>query len=343
MRIFFLFLSLLLLSSNFLEAQQSSIDTDKLRLLKEKSREASTDALIIYENNELFFEEYAGSGHRDSLIQPWSCTKSIVGLAVMALLDDGLLDSLNQPVSSLYSEWNQGQKKDITVEHLLNMSSGLQCAPRMHAEVYPAPNCIQLALSASVIEEPGTVWRYNNKGFNLLAGIFQKLTEMPMDVYIKDRIFTPMGITEVKWDGDDNNTPYAFLGCYLRPRDLAKVGLLLLNKGKYNGKQILTASNLSKLYQPSEARDNYGLGWWISYYPEENPDEYTSIRKMRAVAASGSYGNYLIVMPEKNIVAVRLISYKTYGSSNDPYDLTEDQRGIHAFGNFPQMMYDMVK
>jgi len=213
----------------------------------------------------------------------------------------------------------------------------------MHAEVYPSPDCIKLALSASVIETPGTVWRYNNKGFNLLAGIVQKLSGKPMDVYIKERLFKPLDITKVKWDGDQNKTPYAFLGCYLRPLDFAKIGLLLLNKGNYNGKRVLSKSNLAKVYQPSKARDTYGLGWWINYYPESNPDDYTFVKNIQGILAGGSYGSYLVVVPDKNIVAVRLISYKTYGSSDDPYDLTEDQSGPTSFGEFRQMVYDMVE
>jgi len=199
MRKYLLIIGMLIVFFSYSVAQQSLINKDKLALLKEKAKETKTDALIIYENNKLITEEYDGAGHREALIQPWSCTKSIVGLAFIAMLDDGLLDSLDQPVYTIYPEWTQGQKKEITIEHLLNMSSGLQCAPRMHAEVYPAPNCIQLALSASVIEKPGTVWRYNNKGFNLLAGIIHKLSGKPMDVYFKERIFEPLGITKVKW------------------------------------------------------------------------------------------------------------------------------------------------
>lgn len=324
-------------------AQKTSIKKEKLDSLIEKSKESKSDAFIIYENDKLIVEEYDGVGHRDSLIQPWSCTKSIVGLAFIALLDDGLLDSLDLPVYALYPEWNQGQKKDITVRHLLTMSSGLQCAPRMHAEVYPSPDCIQLALSASIIETPGTVWRYNNKGFNLLADIVRKLSGQPMDAYIKERLFKPLDIMKVKWDVDQNKTPYAFLGSHLRPIDFAKLGLLIANKGNYNGKRILSEANIIKLNQPSQARENYGLGCWISCHDENNPDPYTFVKKVRLIGAMGSYGNYIFIIPEKNIVVVRLISYKTYGSSEDPYDLTEDQYGPTAFPDLRSMIYELVE
>lgn len=333
---------LFLLQSNDIVAQHSYIDEDEVKVLKEKSEESKSDAFIIYENNKLVLEQYNGFGHRDSLIQPWSCTKSIVALAFIALLDDGILDSLDLPVHTLYPEWNQGDKKDITVEHLLNMSSGLQCAPRMHAEVYPSPDCIQLALTASVIETPGTVWRYNNKGFNLLADIVEKLTDKPMDIYIKERLFKPLGITEVHWDTDQNKTPYAFLGSHLRALDFAKLGLLVANKGMYKGQRILSESNIFKLNQPSQARDDYGLGWWIRYEDDHNSDPYSFTKKIELLGAMGSYGNYILVIPEKNIVVVRFISYKTYGSSTDHYDLTEDQYGPSAYRDLVSTLRDMV-
>lgn len=331
------------LMTSYVTAQkQSFINKDKLALLKAKAKETKTEALIIYENNKLVLEAYDGYGHRDSLIQPWSCTKSIVGLTFIALLDDGLLDSIDQPVHTIYPEWNQGIKKDITVKHLLTMTSGLQNEYDPGTELFPSSDIIQLALSADVIETPGTIWRYNNKAFSLLAGVVQKLSGKPMDVYIKERLFKPLNITHVKWERDENKTAYSFAGCHLKPMDLAKLGLLVGNKGSYNGKKVLSEKHLSKIHQPIQTR-NYGLGWWIDYYPSNNPDEYTSIKKIQAIVAAGSYGNVVVVIPDKKVVAVRLVSYKTYGAANALFDLSVAENGPTWFEDFQRMVYDMVK
>lgn len=154
-------LGLLISISSCSKAQQSFINKDKFSILKAKSKETKSEALIIYENNKLVLEEYAGYGHRDTLINPWSCTKSIVGLTFIGLLDDGLLDSLDLPVYEVFPEWNQRVKKDITVRHLLMMTSGLRNDYDPSLELFPSIDVIQLALAADVDESPGTAYRYN--------------------------------------------------------------------------------------------------------------------------------------------------------------------------------------
>jgi len=371
-----------------------SIDKGKLKALVAMSEETHSEAIIIYHNNQLVLEKYFGTGHEDTLIESMSCSKSIVGLAAACLLDDGLLDSLDTPVYHFYPEWKQGRKKEITVEHLLTMTSGLQNEPNTAVEIYPSPDFVQLALAAELSESPGETFRYNNKSLNLMAGIFEKAAGKRMDIYIAERLFEPMGITTFGWTLDDAGNPHVMSGCQIRPRDFAKLGLLLLNHGSYDGKQIISEANLLKVVQPTDQYKGYGLLWWLEFeganytvddaiidhlaelhkdplfidqvsrlkgfypsFPEferkiievfgENPWEYiqshiSNSEELRrkefagdivAYRADGYLGNYIVVLPEKHIVGVRMISDRSYnfddpaGKDNFP-DFSKQVQGL---------------
>ncbi len=355
-----------------------SINQAQINSLLEKAEASHSEAVIIYQDNQLISENYFGLGHRDSLTETMSCTKSIVGLAAVCLLDDGLLDSLSTPVHHFYPEWKQGQKQTITIEHLLTMTSGLQNHPNASLEIYPSPDFVQLALTAELSTPPGETFSYNNKALNLMAGVFQKVTGKRMDVYIAERLFAPLEITVYNWSLDDAGNPHVMSGCQIRPIDFAKFGHLLLHRGQYDGQQVISVQNIEKVIQPNQQYQGYGLLWWLDYESityivddalindlKENNVTPEFITKMEALKgtynsfpvfekkilavfgpnpwdyiiseasdfsafrrkvltepiisynANGYLGNYLYVIPEKNIVAVRMTSHKSY-DRNDP-------------------------
>jgi len=151
------------------------INHEKLASLLEQAEDLNSEAVIIYQGDSLITENYFGVGNPDTLIETMSCTKSIVGLAVICMLDDGLIDSLQTPVHIYYPEWNVGPKKKITIEHLLTMTSGLQNYPRTDVEIYPSPDFVQLALIADLTENPGVKFRYNNKHQERLSGTYRSV------------------------------------------------------------------------------------------------------------------------------------------------------------------------
>ena len=377
-----------------LEAQ--NIDKHKLEELLLKAKETNSEAIIIYQNNILRTEKYFGIGHKDSLIETMSCTKSVVGLAAACLLEDGLLDSLDTPVFKFYPEWNQGKKKDITIRHLLTMTSGIQNHRNANMEIYPSPDFVQLALCAELTESPGTKFRYNNKSLNLMSGIFEKVTGKRMDLYIKERLFKPLNIEKYNWTQDKAGNPHMMSGCQLMPRDFAKIGLLLMNNGSYNGDQIISKQNISKVIEPSLQYRGYGLLWWLDYEvikytiddeiinnlveQKVNPQfiskvelmkgEYLSLQEYSAkiveifgensreyiltnisdfgqfrkkelmgsasiYRADGYLGNYIVVDPLNKIVAIRMISYKSYNF--------DDETGKDGFREFNSMVKELVK
>jgi CubicO group peptidase (beta-lactamase class C family) len=251
------FTSLTVLSQN--------ISLEKLKNIELQSEETHSEALIIYQDNKLITEKYFGIGKPSTKIEAMSTTKSIVGMAVACILSDGILDSLDIPVYKYFPEWNQGQKKLITIRHLLNMTSGLQNIPNASEEIYPSNNFVQLGLCAELSSIPGEKFDYNNKSLNLMAGVIKKITGKRMDKYIGDRLFKPLGIKNFTWTLDSAGNPHVMSGCQLLPKDFIKIGLLLLNKGKYNDKQIIQEKFILQVLQPCSVYKGYGILWWIDY------------------------------------------------------------------------------
>lgn len=259
-----------------------AINESKLKNLLEGAKASNSEALIVYQNDRLVLEEYMGIGKPDVKIESMSCTKSIVGLAVACLLSDGLLLNLDTPVCEFFSEWKQGQKQLITVRHLVNMTSGLQNNPNASVEIYPSKDFVQLALAAELSTSPGEIWSYNNKSLNLMAGVIQKITGKRMDVYIGERLFKPLGIVDFSWSLDPSGNPHVMAGCQIKPNDFAKIGLLLLNKGKFGNVEVIKPAAIAQVIIPSDKFKAYGMLWWLDYqYATTIVDEeiITSLKK----------------------------------------------------------------
>ncbi|MDZ4116678.1 MAG: serine hydrolase [Xanthomonadaceae bacterium] len=242
-------------------AGSASTQVQKALAAIEQGAEAShTDALLVMRGDEVLFESYA-SGVPEP-IELMSVTKSVVALAIGALLSDGKLASLDMPVADFYPEWRQGRKSAITVRMLMDHSSGIQNVPRPSEEIYSAPDVIKLALAAELSHDPGAHWAYNNKAVNLLAGIILKASGMPMDSYIQQRLFAPLSITQDGWYKDAAGNPHAMAGLSLTARDIAKIGHLVLARGQFRAKSLIGPGYIDAMLAHSTLTPDVGLLWW---------------------------------------------------------------------------------
>lgn len=240
---------------------QPSSPSNALDALRAAAEESGSDAVLVLHRGDTLAEWYFGKEPKP--VEVMSVLKSIVAIGIGRLVTTGAIESLDQPVSTWYPEWRQGQKRDITLRHLLNHTSGLQNVPNAGAEIYPAPDAIQLALAAELTDEPGTVFRYNNKATNLLAGIIQRASGKRMDVFFADEFFGRMGIEEYTWYFDASGNPHAMAGLQLHARDLAKFGLLVLDHGTYQGERLIDPAFIDEMLAQSQPHyPRYGLLWW---------------------------------------------------------------------------------
>ena len=209
---------LLSVSSASLSAplQSSSVVDD----IAAKAEASHSDAVLIQRGSETVYELSPTAS--ETPVALMSATKSVVALAFGLLIEDGLLRSIDQPVSDVYPEWAQGRKRDITIRMLLDHTSGVQNVANAGVELEGAPDLVQLALAAEVSSDPGTAFSYNNKATNLLTGIVGVRAGEPIDTYLARRIFAPLGIAQFTWMRDAAGTPMG-MACLLytspSPRD----------------------------------------------------------------------------------------------------------------------------
>jgi CubicO group peptidase (beta-lactamase class C family) len=258
-------------------AAQAALDT-----LLERGKATHSDTVLVLHDGKPIGHYYR-NGTPPGPIELMSATKSVVALGIGQLLGDGRIKSLDQPVSDFYPEWKQGLKADITVRMLLDHTSGMQNVPMAPKEIYPAPDAVQLALAADLTSTPGEVFSYNNKAVNLLAGIIGKASGQPMDTFFRDGLFKAMDIHPGPWDKDKTGHPYAMAGLKLGAADAAKIGQLVLDRGKWKGRQLVQADYIDTMLAPGqEQQPDCGLLWWRRpawMHFSTDPDSFDLLRK----------------------------------------------------------------
>ena len=246
------------------------------------------------------FYPYDGSLYHDTA----SVTKSVMTTLIGIAADQGQLD-LNQPIVSFFPEQAianlDTRKEQITVRHLVSMSSGLDCTAeggeRTLEEMKSSPDMVQFVLDRKVIYEPGTHFEYCSPGMHLLSAILQQATGMTALEYAKIHLFEPLGIHDIYWPADSQGYTHGWGDLALYPQDMARLGYLILQEGRWEGKQIVprkwVREATRKQMETGESED-YGYGWWVS-----RPDA-----EFEYYLASGRGGQRIQVIPSLDLVLV---------------------------------------
>jgi CubicO group peptidase (beta-lactamase class C family) len=289
---------------------------------------ANSEAIVILLDGERVGAWYARGDRRP--IEAMSATKSIVGLAVGRLLADGLLESLDTPVHAFFPEWNTGLKADVTVRHLLNHTSGLY-ADRTTEAIYASPDFVRHALDSEVTSPPGTAIFYNNNATNLLAGVIGMAAGQPMDEYLRDGLFADLGIRDFGWTRDAAGNPHGMAGLQVTPEDLARLGQLVLDRGRVGDRQVITEDWFDVSLRPgSDLSGRVGLLWWLIRDP--GPDGEPEGGPVVGYRADGYLGQYLVIYPAERLVGVRMVA------SSPAYDPDTD-----GFREFQAMLRDLAR
>ncbi len=240
----------------------AELDPIAVGKLVARAEDARSDALVVMKDGKLVGEWHFG--RPDGLIETMSMTKSIVNLAIGRLIDAGKIKSIDEPVYTFFPEWKQGKKKLVTLRHLLNHTSGMQAERTTGGEIYPSPDFVKLALAAELSDEPGTKFFYNNKAVALLAAIVQLASGKRLDLFVRDELFTPLGITQYEWKLDGAGNPHALAGLRLRAIDLARIGVMLADDGVWAGKRLVSHAWIAESMKPGQALvPTCGLLWWL--------------------------------------------------------------------------------
>ncbi|MBJ2173071.1 serine hydrolase [Aureibaculum sp. A20] len=275
-----------------------------------KTRQNEIHSVLLVKNNQLIIEEYFKGNSVNKTHDLRSVTKSIRSLLTGIAIDNGFIESIDDPISKylqVVPNKNSDPRKDsITIRHLLTMSTGLDCndwdkkSKGQEDKVHKKKDWIQYTLNLPMLYKPGTVSNYCSMGTILLAEIVSKASGMTIDKFAEQYLFTPLGITNVSW-GHTSNKEIIPSGqrLYMTSRDLAKIGQLILNKGKWNEKQLISEKWIEESTLPKTkiTAIDYGYLWWnIPFTVNE--------KVLVSKTATGNGGQYIMVLPELDMVAV---------------------------------------
>jgi CubicO group peptidase (beta-lactamase class C family) len=296
-----------------------------------ESKERNVHAVLVARHGRLVFERYftgpdeiRGSRPRTVVFGPEikhdlrSVTKAVVALLTGMAIDRGLIKSVGEPVLSFFPEYadlRTPERGRITLRHLLTMSAGLawdelrpyQDPANSERRLDLAPDRSRYVLEQPVVAPAGQVFNYSGGNTALLAAVLRKTSGKPLDELARTLLFEPMEIADVEWARYADGEPIAPSGLRLRPRDLAKIGQLVLARGAWNATQLVAASWVDAATAPHiPAPEINGRAlWWRAYgYQFRLGRSLVAEREVDWVAAVGFGGQRVFTVPALDVVVV---------------------------------------
>lgn len=286
--------------------------------LEKTHQDLQTIAYVIIKNDSICHESYYDGFDKSSKSNSFSMAKSIVTMAMGKAIMQGKIKSLDQKVTDFFPELKGKFAKEVTVGDLSSMSSGLNWDERYYSpfsivtKAYFHDDLKDVILDLEISEKPGQSFKYLSGATQLLAMCVEKATGQYLSDYVSEHFWQPMGAeNEALWqlDHESEGIEKAYCCIASNARDFARFGKLYLNNGNWNGKQLLDSAFVKKCITPRFAESpEYGYGWWLHNFLGKD------LYYMR-----GHLGQFVIVIPEDDLIIVRLGHIKGLQTESDPH------------------------
>ncbi len=269
---------------------------------------SKTAALIIIRNDTIIYEKYNKKYQESSIYNTFSVTKAFVTTLVGIAIDEGLIQSVDQPITEYIPELLEKEGfSEITIRHLLNHTSGIRFTDGRfnpfsdNARYYYTRNLRKLVLKAELDESPGTETHYSSVNVQLLALILERVTGITLSSYLQEKLWQRIGMQyKATWSIDnkrENSFEKGFSCLNCTAIDLAKLGRLYLNNGVWDNKQILSKSFINEATKRAKT-DGSCVDFHYNF--RLGPKQYGSYY------SRGLYGQLIYVYPEENIIILRV-------------------------------------
>lgn len=279
--------------------EEQGLDGDILqRGLDAMEDERSLFSILLVRHGVIVAERYYnGSGPQQSN-NIHSASKSILALLTGIAMQQGAIRGFDQPIAELLPARYtlSGEKRKITVRHLLTMSAGLDWTEDWtEFWIEEEPDWVGAILDLEQADAPGAVFNYSSGMTHVLSAVLTQATGMSTCRFAMRYLFEPLGVTVEHWGRDPQGIYSGGYNLYLTPREMAKVGLLQLQGGRWQGRQIVPRWMTEKAVQPVWSEDDWGYGmlWWRQQVGDYN-----------AVVAWGYGGQFIYLIPELDLMLV---------------------------------------
>lgn len=299
--------------------EEQGMDSATLALMFEDVRARGLDlhSVLVIRNEHIVAEAYFPPYAQETRHELYSCTKSFVSTLVGIAIDRGYIEGVDPAVLSFFPEQTfagpSPEKEAMTLEHLLTMTSGLEWpeGDPIYMELSRSDDWVGFVLGRPMQEKPGALFNYNSGASHVLSAIVQQTTGARTTEFARWNLFDPLGITDYEWSTDRRDIAIGGWGLRLKPRDMARLGLLYLNGGEWEGQQVVSASWIKAAtmqHVDTGGELGYGYQWWT--YPSYG-----------AYAALGRDGQMIFVAPEQNVIVVFTAAIDGH---DDEFALIED-------------------
>ncbi|MCL2290056.1 MAG: beta-lactamase family protein [Bacteroidetes bacterium] len=273
-------------------------------------------SLLVFRNNKLVAESYAKNPDEITQTVPmWSCTKQVTGLLTGIAIEQGIIDDMNDNLQKYLPEEiaRYPNKGAITIQNLLKMESGIAFensgfngeSNQLLRELHD--NSLEFILGLPISFAPGEDFYYNDADPHIISAILQRRTSKTMRDWAKEVLFTKVNFQNYTWVTYKDGITMGSFGISSTPREMAKIGHLVLNKGSWNGEQIVNSTWIEEMTSSKVSVEktkswgkSFGYQWWV--------DERRGVFFM-----AGKGGQYVFIKPSKNLVMV------TTADPNDEY------------------------
>jgi CubicO group peptidase (beta-lactamase class C family) len=261
-------------------------------------------SLLIARNGHLVLEEYFYNHDREEPHRLASATKSIASLLVGIAIDQGFLDGPGQGILDFFPEYAAeaapGWEK-VTLGHILTMSAGVGWTKTDLDGFYASGDHFATVFKQPISGMPGEMFEYVSPNVDLLAGVIKQASGLYADKFAEKYLFEPLGITTYRWDyGKWQGHPLMDGSLALRPRDMAKIGQMVLDRGKWHGVQVVSSRWIEEStasHIEAGGPDDYGYLWWRASALFDG-------RMVKGVFASGIGSQFIFILPEYDLVVV---------------------------------------
>lgn len=311
MRIIFYSVIGLFLLSPVTKAQTSAGNQLLLKLSDEVNKKykntpvlnEDVHSLLVSKNGILEAEYYYNGFTKDSLNNVKSVTKSLIGLLIGVAIDKGFIEDIEQPILPFFDECEKqplfAEKENVKIKHLLSMQSGIEWNNRALIKdewwFSDSPHCFVLN-NFPMDSQPGTKFSYNSAVSHLLSGIISRSSGISVKEFAEKHLFSPLGIENFYWQTDNAGEYRGNSELYLLPRDMIKIGEMLLNQGVYKGKRVISQDWITEMVSykaEGNSLMDYGFHWMLS--KDDRPSFFF---------AGGSGGHHIFIVPSKELVVV---------------------------------------
>jgi CubicO group peptidase (beta-lactamase class C family) len=285
-----------------------------------------TTAFLVFKNDSLLFEKYFEGTDVETTSNSFSMAKSFTSILIGKAIDEGYIKSVDQKVGDFIPEYANGPDAQLTIKHLLQMTSGIPFGESYSspfgymARAYYGKDLKEETFAYHVEKEPGTFWIYEGGNTVLLGLILEKATGRTVSDYFFEKIWSCIGAEyNTYWNLDKRKgLAKTYTGVYATARDYARIGKLYMHDGVWDNDTVISPEFVRASLSPCNIPDStgkpatwYGYQWWLGEH-----------RGSPLFSARGMRGQYIVVLPEEKLMFVRIGHQQSKERvSNMPIDL----------------------